>query len=104
MPTTIPRSEDRLELSPQERRDRLVQAAERYMRGEIDVSEYERAEDLYLPDYRGFALTLAKAQLGDRPRVQEEEPVRRVKRIRVAPDRVRPRQRRRLLSFWPWRR
>jgi hypothetical protein len=49
-------------LRPEQRRDRLSSAAARYMRGDITVEEYERLEDLYLPDYREVALSLAKAK------------------------------------------
>lgn len=50
-----------IELSPEERRDRLIDAAERYMRGEIDVEAFEDAEREYLPDYRAVVAELMRA-------------------------------------------
>jgi hypothetical protein len=38
-------------LPPEERQRRLFEAAEKYMRGDINVQEFEKQERYYKPDY-----------------------------------------------------
>ena len=47
------------ELSPEEKRIKLDQAAGSYLRGEISQTVFHRTKDLYEPDYKGMLKVLA---------------------------------------------
>ena len=46
-------------LSREERHQRLLEASEQYMRGEITVEAFEEAERRYMPDYEAAFAALA---------------------------------------------
>lgn len=49
-------------LSPEERQRLLLQAAEKYMRGDMDVEEFEDQERQYRPDYQRIMRALVDSQ------------------------------------------
>jgi hypothetical protein len=53
------------QLPPEESERRLIQASDRFLRGEISVEEFESEERRYMTDYRSAMVTLAKRRKAD---------------------------------------
>jgi hypothetical protein len=62
MAIALPEREENDQLSLEELERRLIQASDRFMRGEINVEQFEAAEQSYMPDYRSAFLALAIQQ------------------------------------------
>lgn len=48
------------ELTIGERQRRLIEASDRYLRGEMSAREFHEAEERYMTDYRAATLELAR--------------------------------------------
>jgi hypothetical protein len=58
----MPTSTEQARLAPEERQKLLLDAANRYMQGEITVEEFERTEQRYRPNYPAVMRTLVRTQ------------------------------------------